>query len=95
MITPTKDSTADLAVALTFATVRKIVPGVAAVKNGAPLLLFLPPPMYRPAHRPRSLCSLVGTHAGDWKTWSPFWMASPFDVTGSTVGVVGLGRIGT
>ena len=30
-----QDSTADLAVALTFATVRKIVPGVAAVKNGA------------------------------------------------------------
>lgn len=58
------DSTADLAVALTFATVRKIVPGVAAVKNG------------------------------EWKTWSPFWMASPFDVSGSTVGVVGLGRIG-
>ena len=33
--------------------------------------------------------------AGEWKTWSPFWMASPFDVTGSTVGVVGLGRIGS
>ncbi|KAL6053153.1 D-glycerate dehydrogenase, variant 2 [Balamuthia mandrillaris] len=31
---------------------------------------------------------------GQWKTWSPFFMASPFDVTGCTVGVVGLGRIG-
>ena len=31
--------------------------------------------------------------AGDWTTWKPEWMAGQ-DVSGSTVGIVGLGRIG-
>ena len=31
---------------------------------------------------------------GEWTTWKPEWMAG-YDVYGSTVGIVGLGRIGT
>jgi lactate dehydrogenase-like 2-hydroxyacid dehydrogenase len=31
--------------------------------------------------------------AGDWTTWKPEWMAGQ-DIAGSTVGIVGLGRIG-
>ncbi|KAL1123087.1 hypothetical protein AAG570_002175, partial [Ranatra chinensis] len=30
---------------------------------------------------------------GGWKTWSPFWMTGP-GLSGSTVGVIGFGRIG-
>lgn len=32
-------------------------------------------------------------HRGEWKAWSPSWMCGP-GLSGSTVGIVGLGRIG-
>ncbi|XP_034951714.1 glyoxylate reductase/hydroxypyruvate reductase-like [Chelonus insularis] len=31
--------------------------------------------------------------AGEWKAWSPIWMCGP-GLAGSTIGIVGLGRIG-
>lgn len=31
---------------------------------------------------------------GEWTTWKPMWLTGP-DVFGSTVGIVGMGRIGT
>jgi len=31
--------------------------------------------------------------SGDWSTWSPLWMCGP-ELSGSTVGIVGLGQIG-
>lgn len=37
--------------------------------------------------------SIDAIRAGDWTTWKPEWMAG-LDVSGSTVGIVGLGRIG-
>ncbi|KAK1126003.1 hypothetical protein K0M31_005534 [Melipona bicolor] len=33
-------------------------------------------------------------YKGEWKAWSPTWMCGP-GLSGSTVGIVGLGRIGT
>jgi glyoxylate reductase len=33
------------------------------------------------------------TRAGQWKTWEPDWLLGP-NVTGATLGIVGLGRIG-
>jgi lactate dehydrogenase-like 2-hydroxyacid dehydrogenase len=38
--------------------------------------------------------SIDAIRRGEWTTWKPEWMAG-YDVYGSTVGVVGLGRIGT
>lgn len=57
-------STAETAVALTFATKRRLLECAASAK------------------------------AGDWNVWQPFQYCGS-DVTGSTVGVIGLGRIGT
>lgn len=57
-------STAETAVALTFATKRRLLECAASAKNG------------------------------EWGVWQPFQYCGS-DVTGSTVGVVGLGRIGT
>ena len=37
--------------------------------------------------------SIDAIRAGEWTTWKPEWMAG-YDVSGSTVGIVGLGRIG-
>lgn len=37
--------------------------------------------------------SIDAIRAGEWTTWKPEWMAG-LDVSGSTVGIVGLGRIG-
>lgn len=37
--------------------------------------------------------SIDAIRRGEWTTWKPEWMAG-FDVFGSTVGIVGLGRIG-
>jgi lactate dehydrogenase-like 2-hydroxyacid dehydrogenase len=37
--------------------------------------------------------SIDAIRAGDWTTWKPEWMAGQ-DISGSTVGIVGLGRIG-
>ncbi|XP_076749834.1 glyoxylate reductase/hydroxypyruvate reductase-like isoform X2 [Xylocopa sonorina] len=33
-------------------------------------------------------------YKGEWKAWSPTWMCGP-GLSGSTIGIVGLGRIGT
>jgi lactate dehydrogenase-like 2-hydroxyacid dehydrogenase len=38
--------------------------------------------------------SIDAVRRGEWTTWKPEWMAG-YDVYGSTVGIVGLGRIGT
>ena len=38
--------------------------------------------------------SIDAARRGEWTTWKPEWMAG-YDVYGSTVGIVGLGRIGT
>ncbi|KAI9919933.1 hypothetical protein PsorP6_015354 [Peronosclerospora sorghi] len=57
-------STAEMAVALTFATKRRLLECAASAK------------------------------AGQWGVWQPFQFCGS-DVTGSTVGVIGLGRIGT
>ncbi|RMX63471.1 hypothetical protein DD238_008060 [Peronospora effusa] len=57
-------STAETAVALTFATKRRLLECAASAK------------------------------AGEWGVWQPFQYCGS-DITGSTVGVVGLGRIGT
>ncbi|POM77663.1 Glyoxylate reductase/hydroxypyruvate reductase [Phytophthora palmivora] len=57
-------STAETAVALTFAAKRRVLECAASAKNG------------------------------EWGVWQPFQYCGS-DVTGSTVGVVGLGRIGT
>ncbi|GMF41252.1 unnamed protein product [Phytophthora fragariaefolia] len=57
-------STAETAVALTFATKRRILECAASAKNG------------------------------EWGVWQPFQYCGS-DITDSTVGVVGLGRIGT
>jgi lactate dehydrogenase-like 2-hydroxyacid dehydrogenase len=38
--------------------------------------------------------SIEAVRRGEWTTWKPEWMAG-YDVYGSTVGIVGLGRIGT
>ncbi|CAH0516071.1 unnamed protein product [Peronospora belbahrii] len=57
-------STAEMAVALTFATKRRLFKCAASAK------------------------------AGEWGVWQPFQYCGS-DVTGSTVGVIGLGRIGT
>lgn len=38
--------------------------------------------------------SIDAIRRGEWTTWKPEWMAG-YDVFGSTVGIVGLGRIGT
>ena len=37
--------------------------------------------------------SIEAVRRGEWTTWKPEWMAG-YDVYGSTVGIVGLGRIG-
>ena len=37
--------------------------------------------------------SIDAIRAGEWTTWKPEWMAGQ-DLSGSTVGIVGLGRIG-
>jgi lactate dehydrogenase-like 2-hydroxyacid dehydrogenase len=37
--------------------------------------------------------SIEAVRRGEWTTWKPEWMAG-YDVFGSTVGIVGLGRIG-
>jgi lactate dehydrogenase-like 2-hydroxyacid dehydrogenase len=37
--------------------------------------------------------SIDAVRNGEWSTWKPEWMAG-YDVHGSTVGIVGLGRIG-
>ena len=37
--------------------------------------------------------SIDAVRKGEWTTWKPEWMAG-YDVYGSTVGIVGLGRIG-
>jgi lactate dehydrogenase-like 2-hydroxyacid dehydrogenase len=37
--------------------------------------------------------SIDAARRGEWTTWKPEWMAG-YDVYGSTVGIVGLGRIG-
>jgi lactate dehydrogenase-like 2-hydroxyacid dehydrogenase len=37
--------------------------------------------------------SIDAIRKGEWSTWKPEWMAG-YDVYGSTVGIVGLGRIG-
>jgi lactate dehydrogenase-like 2-hydroxyacid dehydrogenase len=37
--------------------------------------------------------SIEAVRKGEWTTWKPEWMAG-YDVYGSTVGIVGLGRIG-
>jgi lactate dehydrogenase-like 2-hydroxyacid dehydrogenase len=37
--------------------------------------------------------SIDAVRRGEWTTWKPEWMAG-YDVYGSTVGIVGLGRIG-
>ncbi|OWZ23940.1 Glyoxylate reductase/hydroxypyruvate reductase [Phytophthora megakarya] len=57
-------STAETAVALTFAAKRRLLECAASAKNG------------------------------EWGVWQPFQYCGS-DVTGSTVGIVGLGRIGT
>src|SRR5690606_12848110 len=38
--------------------------------------------------------SIEAVRKGEWTTWKPEWMAG-YDLYGSTVGIVGLGRIGT
>ncbi len=38
--------------------------------------------------------SIEAVRQGEWTTWKPEWMAG-YDVYGSTVGIVGLGRIGS
>lgn len=38
--------------------------------------------------------SIDAIHRGEWTTWKPEWMAG-YDLHGSTVGIVGFGRIGT
>jgi phosphoglycerate dehydrogenase-like enzyme len=38
--------------------------------------------------------SIDAIRRGEWTTWKPEWMAG-YDVFGSTVGIVGFGRIGT
>ena len=57
------ETTADLVLALTLATARKLMSANQAVYNGS------------------------------WGAWTPLWMAGK-DVWGSTVGIIGLGRIG-
>lgn len=51
-------------------------------------------------HRERSslpeagaLTHLSPPHSGGWTSWKPLWMCG-YGLTGSTVGIIGLGRIG-
>lgn len=58
------ETTADLCVALLFATARRLMEGNMAARNG------------------------------EWSTWKPEWLLGK-DVSGSTIGIFGLGRIGS
>ncbi|XP_052821192.1 glyoxylate reductase/hydroxypyruvate reductase-like [Mya arenaria] len=57
------DSVAELTVSLLLLTARRLLDGVAAVKNG------------------------------EWGKWKPMWLCG-IELTGRTVGILGLGRIG-
>lgn len=38
--------------------------------------------------------SFISLNSGGWSTWKPLWLCG-YGLSGSTVGVIGLGRIGT
>jgi len=40
-----------------------------------------------------TLTSVAVAFSGGWGTWKPLWMCGP-TLAGSTVGIVGFGRIG-
>ena len=74
------DSTADIAVALSLSAARRFSECISAVKTGTSA---------------RSLTTNVCASEqakywllGEWATWSPFWLTSPFDVTGGCFQIV-------
>ena len=80
------DATAELTVALALAATRRLMEGEFSSLS---FVLYL------------TLCLtsviVLGVEAvksGAWGTWSPMWLCGP-SLKGSTVGIVGLGRIGS
>ncbi|XP_023400893.2 glyoxylate reductase/hydroxypyruvate reductase isoform X1 [Loxodonta africana] len=76
------DTTAELAVSLLLTTCRRLPEAIAEVKNR-----LLSSPEAGASHNPLTPCS------GGWTTWKPLWMCG-YGLTQSTVGIIGLGRIG-
>lgn len=83
------DATAELTVALLLATSRRLIEANRAIYK------------YKTEHIFYVLNCIIkhtfyfkyNLYRGEWKAWSPTWMCGP-GLSGSTVGIVGLGRIG-
>lgn len=96
------DATAELTVALLLATARRLPEGVEEVKKSAPVRVTHSRPLlstlvnFLPVFTSRGFMAQTALSAclsGGWSSWKPLWLCG-YGLSGSTVGVVGLGRIG-
>ena len=96
------DAVAELTMAILLATARRIHEGTYILENyGWVNQLYV---KIQPFSRKKTMAKskqlhcvlIVGIDAvktGKWGTWAPLWLCGP-TLTGSTVGIVGMGRIG-